>query len=196
MSARHSAVAAAALLLGTLGVAACKGDAGSAAADTSPASAGVEARAQAALKPLKQGLMKALTEAMASGGPEAAIAVCRDEAPKIAAAASRDGVVVGRTSDRLRNPDNAPRAWAAPILAEYAAAPGDARPPHRVVALPDGRFGYVEPIAVAEVCTQCHGAQVAPAVRAKLAALYPEDRATGYAAGDLRGLFWVELPAE
>ena len=195
MSARGPAFAVIAVLLGSVVAQGCKGDTSPNTADAA-ASEGVEARAQAALKPLKQGLMKALTEAMASGGPEAAITVCRDEAPKIAAAASRDGVVVGRTSDRLRNPKNAPRAWVAPLLAEYAAAAPDARPAHRVVPLPDGGFGYVEPIAVAGVCTQCHGAQVAPPIRDKLAALYPEDRATGYVEGDLRGLFWVEVSAD
>jgi hypothetical protein len=43
------------------------------------------------------------------------------------------------------------------------------------------------------MCLQCHGANIAPPVAAKLAELYPEDQATGFAAGDFRGLFWVEL---
>jgi len=37
---------------------------------------------------------------------------------------------------------------------------------------------------------------LAPDLKAKLAELYPNDQATGYAAGDLRGVFWVELPRE
>jgi len=167
----------------------CKGDP---PAPVDPQAAAA-ARAQAALKPLKTGLMKALTGAMQSGGPEAAISVCRDEAPRIAAAASAGGVVVGRTSDKLRNPDNAPRAWVAPVLTELAKASPEARPASTVVDLGEGRFGYVEPIILGEVCTKCHGTDVAPSIQEKLAALYPEDRATGYAEGDLRGVFWAEV---
>jgi hypothetical protein len=42
----------------------------------------------------------------------------------------------------------------------------------------------------------CHGPEEAlqPEVRAALDQRYPEDRATGYAAGDLRGAFWAEVP--
>ena len=43
-------------------------------------------------------------------------------APEIAAGLSTDGVRVGRTSHRLRNPANAPRPWMEPVLAELRAA--------------------------------------------------------------------------
>jgi hypothetical protein len=52
----------------------------------------------------------------------------------------------------------------------------------------------VEPIVVQPMCVTCHGADVAPDLRAKIEELYPDDQATGYAAGDLRGIFWAELP--
>ena len=38
------------------------------------------------------------------------------------------------------------------------------------------------------------GTQLDAAVRQKLAELYPEDRATGFAPGELRGMFWVTVP--
>ena len=50
-------------------------------------------------------------------------------------------------------------------------------------------------IATEPGCLACHGAQVAPAVRAAIAAHYPDDAATGFAVGDLRGGLWVEVPA-
>ena len=34
-----------------------------------------------------------------------------------------------------------------------------------------------------------------PDVASRISELYPEDRATGFEAGDLRGIFWVEFPA-
>ena len=47
-----------------------------------------------------------------------------------------------------------------------------------------------------EVCTTCHGASVAPDIAAQLDALYPEDRARGYAVGDIRGAFTVVQPLD
>jgi hypothetical protein len=46
-------------------------------------------------------------------------------------------------------------------------------------------------IPTAPVCTTCHGATVAPDVAAAIAARYPEDRATGFSPGDLRGAFSI-----
>jgi hypothetical protein len=150
-------------------------------------------RAAAVLKPFKQQLQQALREGLAEG-PVEAIGACRLRAPEIAASLSKDGVRVGRTSHKLRNPANASPSWVAPVLARYLAEPKGARTPSSV-ALPDGRSGYVEPIVTQPLCLTCHGESIAPALAARIRALYPEDRATGFREGDLRGVFWVELPA-
>jgi hypothetical protein len=149
------------------------------------------ARGAEAVAPLKRGLLAALEEALARGGPEGAIDVCRVRAPEIAARASSPTLRVGRTSDRLRNPANAPADWMRPILEAWRAAPGDRAA--RVVHLPEGRVGYAEPIVVQPLCLACHGESLSPALREHLAARYPEDRATGYRAGELRGLIYVEF---
>jgi len=150
------------------------------------------ARGAEILAPFKERLQAALRAGLARG-PAEAIEACRSEAPEIAASLSREGVRVGRTSHRLRNPANAPPAWAAPLLEEFVADPA-ARAP-RVVRLGDARRGYVEPILMQPLCVTCHGDAVPEAVAAKLAELYPEDRAVGFAVGELRGLFWAEFPA-
>jgi hypothetical protein len=48
-----------------------------------------------------------------------------------------------------------------------------------------------------ELCTQCHGAadRLSPAVKAQLAQLYPDDRATGYAVGEIRGAMTLRKPS-
>jgi hypothetical protein len=145
--------------------------------------------AQRALAPLKKGLMSTLQAALAEG-PIAAVDACRLAAPGIAEDAATDVYTVGRTSDRLRNPDNAPAPWMRPLLAAYAKAPAEPAK-GTVVALDDGRIGYVEPIRVQPLCTTCHGTAIEPALAAHIRARYPEDEATGYAPGDFRGLFWV-----
>ena len=57
------------------------------------------------LAPLKGDLKQALMAGM-QGGPLNAISVCKDQAPAIAASHSVEGVKIGRTSHRLRNPAN------------------------------------------------------------------------------------------
>jgi hypothetical protein len=147
--------------------------------------------AQAALRPFKQRLMAALQDGLAQG-PEAAIDACRVEAPGIAASLASPTLAVGRTSHRLRNPDNAPKPWLRPILEEFRSAPPGAGG-FRTVRLGGGRVGYAEPIYVQPLCLTCHGTDLAPSVAERIRAAYPDDEATGFALGEFRGLFWVEL---
>jgi hypothetical protein len=143
------------------------------------------------LRPFKQQLKGALQKGLASG-PAEAIAVCRTRAPEIASALSGDGVRIGRASDRLRNPANAPPDWVAPLLEAYRSDPSERSA--RVADLGERRRGYVEPITVQALCLTCHGENLAEPIAARLSDLYPEDRAVGYRVGDFRGVFWVEFP--
>lgn len=149
------------------------------------------ARGAAVLAPFKQELMQALRDGLAQG-PVEAIAACRLKAPEIAAALSHDGVRVGRTSHRLRNPSNTAPDWAVSILDTYESDATDREPVS--VPLGDGRFGYVEPIIVQPLCVTCHGKNLAPDLASRISDLYPADRAVGYEVGDLRGVFWAEIP--
>ena len=156
-----------------------------------PATA-AEAAGPEALAPFKRDLMGALKAGLAES-TVAGVETCHLVAPNLPAAQADRGYEVGRASDRLRNPDNTAPAWAAPTLArmfsgELAAAP-------RYVPTDDGRTGYVEPIRVGPPCLQCHGEELAPEVAAAIDARYPDDRARGYALGDLRGFFWI-VPEE
>jgi hypothetical protein len=150
-------------------------------------------RAQVLLAPFKSPLVEALTTAVADG-PVHAIEFCNTKAPKIGAELSAGGVEMGRTSHKLRNPGNAPEPWMEPLLTDYVAFP-DQRDP-KAVRLSDGRVGYVEPIYVKPVCLTCHGDAVPDAVANTLAQLYPGDKATGFEAGEFRGMFWLKMPAD
>ncbi|MGB3052457.1 MAG: DUF3365 domain-containing protein [Polyangiales bacterium] len=144
-----------------------------------------------AVLPFKQSLKGALVSGL-EGGPVAAISACRVEAPNLAAQASLGGVKVGRASGKLRNPSNAAKPWMQPILDVYETDPERREP--AVVAIDKDTVGYVEPIFMQPLCVACHGATLAPDLETKLGELYPTDQATGYAAGDFRGIFWAELP--
>lgn len=144
-----------------------------------------------AVLPFKKSLKGALLAGL-EDGPLAAISACRVEAPDLAAQASIGGVKVGRASSRLRNPANAPKSWMRSTLDVYESDPNRREPV--VVAVDDKTVGYMEPIFLQPLCVTCHGSALAPDLQAALGEMYPGDQATGYAAGDFRGVFWAELP--
>ncbi|MDJ0521202.1 MAG: DUF3365 domain-containing protein [Planctomycetota bacterium] len=136
-------------------------------------------------------LFARLQAAVKKGGPAEAIAVCQEAAPAIAKAiGKKHGVRIGRTALKLRNPENAPPDWAVGYVGGDGGVPVQLQ--HE-----DGRFAALLPIRLQVGCLGCHGASesIAPPVKAALAERYPDDKATGFKAGDLRGWFWVEVPA-
>jgi hypothetical protein len=96
---------------------------GSADIPTGSSSAAKE-RALKARDALFDRLLSELTAAMFTGGPSAAIEVCSQKAPQIAASVGKEqGVAIGRTSFRLRNPANQPPEWATQFVEERVAQP-------------------------------------------------------------------------
>ena len=144
-------------------------------------------------------LLAAMMQAVDSGGLEAAVKVCHEVAPEIAARHSRDGVTVRRVSARTRNPANRPDPWEDEALArlQESHGAGPARDLVEVVAAGEAQvLRLMRPISVGAVCLQCHGERSGlPAeVQAVLAEHYPDDQAVGYAQGDFRGAVSVTVP--
>ncbi|MBN2430109.1 MAG: DUF3365 domain-containing protein [Acidobacteria bacterium] len=159
--------------------------------------------ARAAADKLGADLVKELRRALKKEGVTAAVAVCHERAPAIAATITREtGYTVGRTSLRVRNPQNAPDAWEKKVLAEFADRHrlGEALKNmeySEVVETKDGReFRYMKAIPTRKLCLQCHGTNVPPELAAILKEKYPQDKATGFAAGDLRGAFTIRKKLE
>jgi|GEM_PF-134545 len=151
-----------------------------------------QSKALAARDTLFTRLSGRLSEVIQAKGPVAAIEVCSREAAEIAKSVSEEqGVRIGRTAIKLRNPKNAPPDWVQPLVDQRTTEP-------HFVALPNGESGALLPIKLKRKCLVCHGTtDTIPAdVKTKLAELYPHDQATGFSEGDLRGWFWVVIPAE
>lgn len=146
-------------------------------------------------------LKRELLTAMKGGGPVRAIQVCNVEAPRIAsqiAAGRVAGWTVSRTALRVRNPKNRPNDWQNEALVELERRIAAGEPLDQVAwqGRRDGQFVYMRPIMMDGACMTCHGpAESIPAsVATEIERLYPDDKATGFSLGDLRGAFVVAGP--
>lgn len=132
-----------------------------------------------------------------SGDVSAMMGVFDREAPQLTAYLSREtGWSVKWTSLDLRNPANAPNAHERRVLKafedlidtelephsmEYAGlVPRDAGPP---------QFCYMQAIPAQAMCLECHGKTLSPQIAEKLGERYPDDHATGYNLGEMRGAY-------
>ena len=146
-------------------------------------------------------LKSKLMGAIQAGGPETAIAVCRVEAPAIAKEkATSSGWSIGRTALKVRNPSNSPDAWERSVLLKFQEQISDGADAesleHFETTTRKGErvFRYMRAIPTQAPCLSCHGSNLNRAVKAKIDELYPEDRATGFSLGELRGAFTIVQP--
>lgn len=163
-------------------------------------------RAKAVARAVLQEAKAVLEGALAGDRPPAsALRVCASVAQDIARKHEQEGWRVRRVSEKVRNPADTPdpgerdvlRSWAG----EHAAGRLGATTEHQEIITEHGQryFRYMKPIFIAgPLCLKCHGApsQLAPGVAEALRELYPDDQATGYAVGDLRGAISVKIPIE
>jgi hypothetical protein len=147
---------------------------------------------------LSRDFKRELLTAMKEGGAVNAIKVCSEKAPLITDAYVQDSIViVKRVSDKIRNVNNRATKEEESILARFADTTGT--PPAYISEwIPDDSgktYRYYQPIRVGQLCLNCHGDRdkISPAVLEVLEKSYPEDLATGYEVGDLRGMFVVEM---
>ena len=149
--------------------------------------------ARSAVNKLGATLKATLGGALATGDLVAVLDVCAEQAPQMAdTVTAQSGITVGRTSERTRNPANRPSDWQLAVLHEWQADKErgiDISKREFYVAQPDGGFRYMRPILVKPPCLVCHGEIQSAELKAALENRYPDDRATGYQVGDLRGAF-------
>ncbi len=137
-------------------------------------------------------LMANVMQAMKSGGPVYAVTFCNEQAMPLTDSLSKKyNCEIKRVSDKFRNPANKPtetelEIWKN-ISSSLAVTP--------VISLENGHIVYYKPIKIAmPTCLKCHGT---PGVDIDTKTLeiiqqkYPEDLATGYKEGDLRGMWKI-----
>ena len=158
-------------------------------------------KSRAAIKALGGELKSTLQASMKAKGPVDSVAMCQVEAPKIADKVSEaNGMTVARTSLKYRNQKNKPDAWEKSVLEQFEQRKIKGEPVKTLdfseVTELDGKkvFRYMKAIPTGEVCLKCHGSDVPQPIAAKVNSLYPDDKATGFKKGDIRGAFTVIQP--
>src|SRR5690606_41595989 len=122
-----------------------------------------------------------LTQGKERDAPEHAIGLCNTEAPLIAEQASRNGWQIGRTSLKVRNPENQPDAWEREVLQQFEQRKqaGEDLMTLEASATENGEFRFMKAIPTGAACIACHGTELSAPVQARLAELYPQDQARG-----------------
>jgi hypothetical protein len=141
-----------------------------------------------------------LQSAIQSGGVSNALPFCSLAAsPLTAGMAGKHGVTLRRVTHKPRNPAGRADATERAILNQFAAAlTGTNPPPPLVTNLTAGAVTFFAPIVLNnELCLKCHGApgqDISPENVAVIQGLYPQDEATGFKLGDLRGAWRIDFP--
>jgi hypothetical protein len=158
-----------------------------------------EARKVATSLPPK--LLAVLQAEIDKSGPAGAIPVCKDMAPKVAGEASQQtGWKIKRVSLKTRNEARAtPDAWEKAALEDFDRRAAAGEPPAQLEKgeKVGNEYRYVKALPVQPLCLNCHGPadQISADVKAVLGQHYPNDRATGYSVGQIRGAISVRKPA-
>ncbi|GAB4402280.1 MAG: DUF3365 domain-containing protein [Rhodoferax sp.] len=149
-----------------------------------------QARQIATQVPLK--LLKVLDEQIQTQGTAGAVEMCHVKAPQMAQAASKEtGWSIRRVSLRNRNPKAVPDDWERAALQDFdrRQAAGESPATLEKYEIVQGEARYIKALPVKQLCLACHGSaqDIAPETAAKIQALYPADKATGYHEGEIRG---------
>jgi hypothetical protein len=140
-----------------------------------------------------------LMNALKAGGIGEAIKYCNIAAiPVVDSLANLYKAGVKRTSLNTRNPANDPTLIEKQILEAYEYSHDNNQPiGENVQELDKEHILFTKPIMIGNaMCLNCHGTpgkDIAPKDHDVLKELYPNDNATGYSMGELRGMWSIRL---
>ncbi len=142
-----------------------------------------------------------LMQQMKKGGPKQAIPFCNTAAnPLTKEVADKYQVSIKRTSHKIRNEDNNPNATETAILNQYLASLSKGEKLKPIVSKDkEGNVHFYAPMKLEAKCLACHGTvgkEVSVKTDSLIKSLYPNDKATGFKVGDLRGIVNITFKSE
>lgn len=141
-----------------------------------------------------------LQSAIQSGGVSNALPFCSVAAvPLTTSLAGKHGVTIRRVTHKPRNPANRADIVESAMLEHIRANREGTNAPAPVVTnFTTATVTFLAPIILNnELCLKCHGESgkdITPEHLAIIQQLYPQDQATGFQLGDLRGAWRVDIP--
>ncbi len=141
-------------------------------------------------------LQKALKNAIMEDGLEYSIEICNIDALNITDSISEsESVQIKRLAKKYRNPVNKTDSAESELFNSYISdLHGEKQLNPKIIPDDNGHPVYYNPIYVGELCLNCHG-ESGKNIDSKLAKvineLYPEDKATNFKQGQLRGMWSI-----
>ncbi len=141
-----------------------------------------------------------LQAAIQQGGVSNALPFCSLVAsPLTAGLGGKHGVTIRRVTHKARNPADRADASELAILKRFEAAlTGTNPPPPLVTNWAGAAVTFFAPIVLNnEICLKCHGEpgkDISAENFALIQRLYPQDEATGFKLGQLRGAWRIDIP--
>jgi hypothetical protein len=119
--------------------------------------------------------------------------------PLVDSLSKKYGAVIKRVSFKVRNPKDVPTELEREILEAYEyQMENSAEMKSNVQAVEDDQYLFTKPILVENaLCLTCHGTfenGLTQETDAFIKSKYPEDKATGYEIGELRGMWSITFP--
>jgi len=146
-----------------------------------------------------------LVEQIQAGGVVQAVSVCSDTAQLLTNEFGVErGVFIKRVSMKNRNKNNYPDDFEKRTLNRFELLKqnnelNNETEYYEIITEGDYKYlRYLKPILVQAECLNCHGNQtdIMPEVNNLIAQAYPQDKATGYKVGDLRGAVSIKKSIE
>jgi hypothetical protein len=139
-------------------------------------------------------LRTALTNAIGQKGFTGALQYCNVQALPITSLYASHDITINRVSDKNRNPANALSELDKLQWEKFKIA--FEKKDSLRAAIVDNKedIHYYKPILMQGMCLSCHGTpdkEISKELLTQISTLYPEDKATGYKTGDLRGMWHV-----
>ena len=142
-----------------------------------------------------------LQKALKSGGLDSAIQYCNLAAmPLVDSLSQIHQAQIRRTSMKVRNPKNSPTLEEKLVLQTFEKNKSEGKALLPIVrTIDENKVAFYAPIQAIDFCLQCHG-KVGETLKqddyALIQQFYPNDKATGYEAGDLRGMWSIQFTTD
>jgi hypothetical protein len=161
--------------------------------------AALKQRAAAIAKEAFSELSSNLLASITRSGLNEALPYCSDKAmPITKSVAAKHGVGLSRVTHKARNRANQATDAELALIRQFQSDVASKRAPAPVLVTNTNHAVsvYVPIVIPNALCLMCHGqpgTEVSVELQSTLRKLYPEDRATGFALGDLRGAWRVDF---